>query len=331
MQTTEIILLVIGSLFFLVSFFLPEKGHKKEERITEAEIKALIDKEMEQAKVRIDDIVDETVNYSIEKTERALERLSNEKIMAVDEYSETVLKKINDNHQEAVFLYDMLNEKDEKLKTTTEEIKSGIESLNMREQAAKETEARLLEEKERLKKAEEEKRAAEERRLAELEKAREEALVQEAVKRKQAENARIAFEKEQAKKEALERENSEKKASEKDASEKAGDIPDEIFEPLSLEKLKIEDGQAVTVSKPKSKSSRNNKKEADNKLVIVGNDSEDDIDLHLNKDYDGRKNSNEIIRRMHEEGKSNMTIARELGLGVGEVKLVIDLFSNKSK
>ena len=32
---------------------------------------------------------------------------------------------------------------------------------------------------------------------------------------------------------------------------------------------------------------------------------------------------------MHEEGKSNMAIAKELGLGVGEVKLVIDLFANK--
>ena len=29
---------------------------------------------------------------------------------------------------------------------------------------------------------------------------------------------------------------------------------------------------------------------------------------------------------MHNEGKSNMAIAKELGLGIGEVKLVIDLF-----
>ena len=43
----------------------------------------------------------------------------------------------------------------------------------------------------------------------------------------------------------------------------------------------------------------------------------------------GRKNSNEMIRKLHEQGKSNMQIAKELGLGVGEVKLVIDLFSSK--
>ena len=38
------------------------------------------------------------------------------------------------------------------------------------------------------------------------------------------------------------------------------------------------------------------------------------------------RNSNEKILELHKAGKSNMAIARELGLGIGEVKLVIDLF-----
>ncbi len=37
-------------------------------------------------------------------------------------------------------------------------------------------------------------------------------------------------------------------------------------------------------------------------------------------------NSNEQILKLHREGKSNMAIAKELGLGIGEVKIVIDLF-----
>ena len=40
------------------------------------------------------------------------------------------------------------------------------------------------------------------------------------------------------------------------------------------------------------------------------------------------KNSNERILALHKAGKSNMAIAKELGLGIGEVKLVIDLFKN---
>lgn len=37
-------------------------------------------------------------------------------------------------------------------------------------------------------------------------------------------------------------------------------------------------------------------------------------------------NNNEKILRMHKLGMSKKAIAKELGLGVGEVKLVIDLF-----
>ena len=38
------------------------------------------------------------------------------------------------------------------------------------------------------------------------------------------------------------------------------------------------------------------------------------------------RNNNEKILTLYGQGKNAVTIARELGLGVGEVKLVIDLF-----
>ena len=47
-----------------------------------------------------------------------LERVTNEKIMAVNEYSDTVLEEINKNHKEVLFLYDMLNDKHDNLKNT---------------------------------------------------------------------------------------------------------------------------------------------------------------------------------------------------------------------
>lgn len=43
---------------------------------------------------------------------------------------------------------------------------------------------------------------------------------------------------------------------------------------------------------------------------------------------DGR-NNNERILELYSQGKSKVAIAKELGLGVGEVKLVIDLFKNQ--
>ena len=41
-------------------------------------------------------------------------------------------------------------------------------------------------------------------------------------------------------------------------------------------------------------------------------------------------NTNEIILEMKQNGMSIMEIARELGLGVGEVKLVVDLYQGKA-
>ena len=39
-------------------------------------------------------------------------------------------------------------------------------------------------------------------------------------------------------------------------------------------------------------------------------------------------NNNDEILKMHKQGKSNVAIAKHLGMGVGEVKLVIDLYEN---
>ena len=50
------------------------------------------------------------------------------------------------------------------------------------------------------------------------------------------------------------------------------------------------------------------------------------VDIQFASGPDNGRNSNERILELHKAGKSNMAIAKELGLGLGEVKLVIDLF-----
>ena len=290
MSTIEIILLIIGGLFFVISFFLPDGKKKEESRITEEEIKALVEKELESAKTRIEDMVEETVNYSVEKTERALERLSNEKIMAVDEYSETVLKKINDNHNEAVFLYDMLNDKDEKLKNVGEELKVSKKEI------------------------EKEKKALEEKKLEE---------------KRQEENAlkEDSFKEDAFKEEAL---------SKKAIKETALEENKQTFKPFNPPKVEITDpvvkfeaslNKQEKKAENKAKSSTGRQGKSSNNREI----NEPSVTVHFESDNDGKKNSNEMIRKLHEEGKSNMQIAKELGLGVGEVKLVIDLFASKRK
>jgi hypothetical protein len=121
MEVMEIILLLIGIALLLTGFIMPAKAEtssKSTRDLAKAEIKEMVDKEMKEIKQQVDDTVEEAVGYAMEKTERSLERISNEKIMAVNEYSDTVLAEIQKNHQEVMFLYDMLNDKHTNLKQT---------------------------------------------------------------------------------------------------------------------------------------------------------------------------------------------------------------------
>lgn len=133
MGTLGIILLIIaGAAIAIVSYVLPlgEEGLSKEAReIAEEEIKMLVAHEVDGAKKRINDAADTATDHAMDKTERALERISNEKIMAVNEYSDTVLKEINKNHEEVLFLYDMLNDKHTSLKNTVAKVGEVVKAV----------------------------------------------------------------------------------------------------------------------------------------------------------------------------------------------------------
>lgn len=141
MSLMEIVLLVVGAGLFIISFFISDKEPEMTKTIQKqalAEINRLVDEKMNQVKGHIDDVVDEAVSYSMEKTERSLERITNEKIMAVNEYSDTVLAEIHRNHEEAVFLYDMLNDKHTNLKDTMSKASRAAKEIT---DTAKEAEA----------------------------------------------------------------------------------------------------------------------------------------------------------------------------------------------
>ena len=234
---TEVVLLVIGIIAFVASFVIPERKRalKEEDRsLGEAQIKELVEKQMQDAKERVSDMVDETITYAVEKTERSMERLSNEKIMAMNEYSDTVLETIHKSHEEAVFLYDMLSNKQENLQ----------ETVNQAELQAKKA------------KAGSEKQGA----------------------------AKVGKEKP-----AVKRGTAKRKTTKTESDVPGSERPESVQE------------------KPDDKKTP-------------------EIALSFAQAGDGGRNNNEAILALHREGKSNMAIARELGLGIGEVKLVIDLY-----
>lgn len=130
----EIVLLIAGGIIFVLSFLLPsgkEKDQTQAAPIAQEEIKELVNREMDAVRGHVDDVVEEAVTYAMEKTERSLERLSNEKIMAVSEYSDTVLSEIHRNHEEAMFLYDMLNSKHVNIKNTVSEVNRTVKEAEV--------------------------------------------------------------------------------------------------------------------------------------------------------------------------------------------------------
>ena len=231
MGILEIVLLIAGVIIFTGSFFLPLGGEKNkgiDQKAAKEEIHGLVEEEMNNVRSKMQDKMEETSEDAIEKAERALERLTNEKIMAVNEYSDTVLQEIHKNHEEAMFLYDMLNSKHANIKDTVSKM----------DKAVKAAENKTLE-------------------------------------NKTAEN---------------------KAAAEKTATDKtAGTVAEE---------KKADASQTETLIQPENSP----------EIGFMGETVQEG------------QNNNEKILEMHKQGKSTVAIAKELGLGVGEVKLVIDLY-----
>ena len=214
MGILEVVLLIAGIVIFIGSFLLPsgkESGINKE--AAKEEIKGLMEEEMQTVRSQMQD------KMALEKAERSLERLTNEKIMAVSEYSDTVLQEIHKNHEEAMFLYDMLNNKHANIKDTVSKMDKAV------------------------------------------------------------------------------------KAAEDKAKVKAE-------ENVKTQKENVTEEQLIEVQEPAETIEPSGSPE----IGFMGETAEEG------------QNNNEKILEMHRQGKSTVAIAKELGLGVGEVKLVIDLY-----
>ena len=212
MTALEICLIIIGIAAIAVSYFISEKI--SEEKLKEAAKELVLGEEsraslQNQTRAAVENILENMTDTIADRTERELGKLSNEKIMSVHDYSNTVLEEINKSHNEIMFLYSMLDDKDKELKNTVREVQSAVKAV---------------------------------RRLESVE-------VEEA---------------------------------DQPEEDNTSDVRPEELSML---------------------------------LEAVPDEPEEDV-----------KNNNDRILKLHQEGKTNLEIARELGLGLGEVKLVIDLF-----
>ena len=115
MTGVEITLILVGIIFVLVSFFVQEKLTPKDvqeiTRLSEKELKIIVERELKNANDKVEDAIDAVVEQSQENAKRLMEKETNEKIMAINEYSNTVIESMNKTHNEILFLYNMLNDK----------------------------------------------------------------------------------------------------------------------------------------------------------------------------------------------------------------------------
>ncbi len=370
----EIVLIIIGAGVFLLGYLLPAGKKDADEEvqlISEAEIRKLVEGETETVREKVSDIVDETIGYSIEKTERAMERVANEKIMAVNEYSDTVLEEINKNHKEVTFLYDMLNDKHDTLMADIGSANQVVEEIR---QTVRDAEITAGETAKKAKAAEE---AAEDAlmkiRHAESSAREAQDAVQEAVQSVMGavEDTRTdlwsihsagayspeVVEEVQASRvfPALEEEEEiyEPSVTMEPAPEEmpgaSGKVQEEAdFQPIKARRVEIihEPEADYVAEEPELSTSAafaemgifgnrepEGSREFGNSREFGGRrertpvqDEQRGVDIRFAQGKDNGRNSNERILELHKAGKSNMAIAKELGLGLGEVKLVIDLF-----
>lgn len=296
MTVMEIVLLIIGALVFAASFRVPigkdEKITEEQRLINEEEVKKQVQLQMEEVKGQFADSLDESVSDAVERAEHSLDKLTNEKIMAVNEYSDTVLSDIHKNHEEVVFLYDMLNDKQTALKNVAIEVEQTARNVNKTAQKAKE----IME-------------------------------VAEAVSIRQAEK--------------IQEEETAAKLQKEEAAAKIQKEADSGFAPLDAKSITLEvqsTPQPVTIQQKEAvKAEETQEAEKAEINVIKIEDAEVDEKAArripdfaeasaLGEQPPAERNRNEEILALYREGKSNIEIAKQLDLGVGEVKLVIDLF-----
>lgn len=295
MTALEIILLLIGIICVAASFifFMKVDGPEKASDVSVE----LSDKQKEEIKKQISaayqEQMDEMTDKLKENTESALEKLSNQKIQELSEYSDTVLADINKNHNEVMFLYDMLNEKSKEVHNNIRDINIAVDRINEAEKKAE----------------------------AEKETYKEEANKDET--------------KPTAKKQAKPRTSTRSTAAKnKEAVEPMSEALAETAasqenEPKKPAAKKTSTGRRKTSKSAEASAETQNVTATDSAGISQTDGQELPSSPVLNTEFMMGSNKKETVLALYNEGKSNVEIAKALGLGVGEVKLVIDLFKGQ--
>lgn len=279
MSPVEIIFVSLGIFLLLVSCFVT--GRKAEPEAVLAQLPLELTEEQKQKlEKEIDHIFEERTDHLVIKADDYMSKISNEKIMAVHDFTAQIMEKIDYNHREVVFLYDMLNQKEAEIKETAqtlEEKRKGLkESVEDAIHLTKQLNA--------------------------------------AIRNYEEKAEQLSFEEKTAQKKASTGKTPGKKASLEEISNKDTAYEAKSIESQSFEKAEKSSGKKTT-AKTKAKMTKKEK--------AASAEEQTEISEMIRSD-----NMSEEILRLHRQGKSILEISKALGLGQGEVKLVIDLYGS---
>lgn len=271
----KILILIVGLIIIFISFIIHDNAKIElveggSSMIDNQFVERILKENEEKIRESSESILDNKIEEALSKVDDQLGHISNEKIMAVSEFSDQILEKIEQNHKEVVFLYDMLNAKENEMKEFVQEIDKS--KVVLEELANKELEKqKMLQHKKIQKELEKQIRKQEE-----LEREKEDLIL----------SGVLPQEKEDVEPEQIEEEMFQKVNTQMSALEHIEDTVEEVLVQEEKEVVPKEEREIAL----------------------------DDA------------NQNQVILDLYNEGKSIMEIAKVLGKGQGEVKLVIDLF-----
>lgn len=273
MTGLEIALLTIGLIVIVASFVFSSKSDG--DTIHNVKDVAFTDKQKEDIKKQITDILDEQIENVKEQTEISLDKLSNQKMLEMNEYSDTILQEINRNHNEVMFLYDMLNEKKKEINNTVRDMNVTKKEIEKSKTVPKKQ------------------------------------TVIDSIKDMSEDTGGFM-----ASEELLREEQKDVDTRKKDILNQLDAVVEAVSDDVSADLEAVE-------KKPKKRTSTGRTAAKRMKETVKKETLRED-----NRDPKAFEtgNNNEKILQLSKEGKSNVEIAKELGLGIGEVKLVIDLF-----
>lgn len=119
MSPVVIVLIVIGLIFIFVSYGISSKLEESDEEYGEISIPDSLTEEQKEKITRlVNDYMDENVDGKLSDIEAKLSEIVNQKTLALGDYAVTVNEEIERNHNEVLFLYSMLSDKQKEIMTT---------------------------------------------------------------------------------------------------------------------------------------------------------------------------------------------------------------------